>query len=80
MAHDAAYSEMSYDGYRPISFLEVDGARDIGIEFHSLSKSFNMTGWRIAFAIGNADIITAFGQVKSNIDSGAFNPIQRSRY
>lgn len=78
VAHDAAYSEMSYDGYRPISFLEVDGARDIGIEFHSLSKSFNMTGWRIAFAIGNADIINAFGQVKSNIDSGAFNPIQEA--
>lgn len=78
VAHDAAYSEMSYDGYRPMSFLEVDGARDVGIEFHSLSKSFNMTGWRLAFAIGNADIIDAFGQVKANIDSGAFNPIQEA--
>ncbi len=78
VAHDAAYSEMSYDNYRPISFLEVDGARDVGIEFHSLSKSFNMTGWRIAFAIGNPNIIDAFGQVKSNIDSGTFNPIQEA--
>jgi len=78
VAHDAAYSEMSYDNYKPLSFLEIDGARDIGIEFHSLSKSFNMTGWRIAFAIGNKEIIDTFGQVKSNIDSGAFNPIQEA--
>lgn len=78
VAHDAAYSEMSYDGYKPMSFLEVDGARDVGIEFHSLSKSFNMTGWRIAFAIGNEEIIDAFGQVKANIDSGAFNPVQEA--
>lgn len=78
VAHDAAYSEMGYDGYRPMSFLEVDGARDIGVEFHSLSKSFNMTGWRIGFAIGNADILDALGQVKSNIDSGAFNAVQEA--
>ncbi len=76
VAHDAAYSEMGYKGYQPISFLEIDGARDIGIEFHSLSKSFSMTGWRIGFAIGNADIIAALRQVKSNLDSGAFNAIQ----
>ncbi|HBM90476.1 MAG TPA: LL-diaminopimelate aminotransferase, partial [Rhodospirillaceae bacterium] len=76
VAHDAAYSEMGYEGYQPISFLEIDGARDIGIEFHSLSKSFNMTGWRIGFAIGNADIIAALTQIKSNLDSGTFNAIQ----
>lgn len=78
VAHDAAYSEMGYDGYRPMSFLEVPGARDIGIEFHSLSKSFNMTGWRIGFAIGNAEILDGLGQVKANIDSGAFNAVQEA--
>lgn len=78
VAHDAAYSEMGYDGYRPISFLEVEGARDVGVEFHSLSKTFNMTGWRIGFAIGNADILDALGQVKANVDSGAFNAVQEA--
>lgn len=78
VAHDAAYSEMGYDGYKPRSFLEVAGARDIGIEFHSLSKSFNMTGWRLGFAIGNAEILDGLGQVKSNIDSGAFNAVQEA--
>lgn len=78
VAHDAAYSEMGYDGYRPMSFLEVPGARDIGVEFHSLSKSFNMTGWRLGFAVGNAEILDAFGQVKANIDSGAFNAVQEA--
>lgn len=76
IAHDAAYSETGYDGYRAISFLEVPGARDIGIEFHSLSKTFNMTGWRIGFAIGNAALIGALTKVKSNMDSGAFNAVQ----
>ncbi|MDX9689492.1 MAG: LL-diaminopimelate aminotransferase [Proteobacteria bacterium] len=78
VAHDAAYSEMNYEGYQAPSFMQVDGARDVGIEFHSLSKSFNMTGWRIGFAIGNADIVDALGQIKSNIDSGAFNAIQEA--
>jgi len=78
VAHDAAYSEMGFDGYRPMSFLEVPGARDIGVEFHSLSKSFNMTGWRLGFAIGNAEILDGLGQVKSNIDSGAFNAVQEA--
>ena len=76
VCHDAAYSEMAYDGYRPMSFLEVDGARSVGIEFHSLSKTYNMTGWRIGFAVGNQEVITGLGQVKSNIDSGAFQAIQ----
>jgi LL-diaminopimelate aminotransferase len=76
ICHDAAYTEMGFDGYRPMSFLEVDGAKEVGIEFHSLSKTYNMTGWRLGFAVGKADVIGALGQVKSNIDSGAFNAIQ----
>ena len=76
VASDNAYSEISYDGYKPISFLEVDGAKDVGIEFHSLSKTFNMTGWRIGFAVGNRDVISALGKVKTNIDSGIFQAIQ----
>jgi len=73
---DLAYSEMSYDGYKPSSFLEVEGARDIAIEFHSLSKTYNMTGWRIGWACGNAKLISALAKVKSNIDSGIFSAIQ----
>jgi len=73
---DLAYSEMSYDGYRPSSFLEVEGAREVGIEFHSLSKTYNMTGWRIGWACGNADLVAALGKVKSNIDSGIFSALQ----
>lgn len=78
VAHDAAYSEMGYDSYRPMSFLEIEGARDIGVEFHSLSKTFNMTGWRIGFAVGNAEILDGLGQVKANVDSGAFNAVQEA--
>jgi len=73
---DLAYSEMAYDGYRPPSILEVDGARDVAIEFHSLSKTYNMTGWRIGWACGNAGLIQALAKVKSNIDSGIFSAIQ----
>lgn len=76
VCHDAAYTEMAFDGYRPISFLEVEGAKAVGIEFHSLSKTYNMTGWRIGFAVGRAEIIQALGQIKSNIDSGAFQAVQ----
>ncbi|MBW2196118.1 MAG: LL-diaminopimelate aminotransferase [Deltaproteobacteria bacterium] len=76
VCHDAAYSEMSYDGFKPMSFLEVDGAKSVGIEFHSLSKTYNMTGWRIGFAVGCADLVNALGQVKSNIDSGVFQAVQ----
>ncbi|MDL1973113.1 MAG: aminotransferase class I/II-fold pyridoxal phosphate-dependent enzyme, partial [Deltaproteobacteria bacterium] len=70
VCHDAAYTELSYDGYRPPSFLEVKGSKEIAIEFHSLSKTYNMTGWRIGFAVGNAEVIKALKEVKSNIDSG----------
>jgi LL-diaminopimelate aminotransferase len=76
ICHDAAYSEMSFDDYRPMSFLQVEGARSVGIEFHSLSKTYNMTGWRIGFAVGHEQVIGALGQVKSNIDSGAFQAVQ----
>ena len=75
--HDIAYSEVAYDGYRPPSFLQAPGARDVGIEFHSLSKSYNMAGWRIGMAVGNADMIDALRTVKSNLDSGIPEAIQR---
>ncbi len=74
--HDAPYTEVAFDGYRPPSFLQAKGARDVGIEFHSLSKTYNMTGWRIAMAVGNADIINALLRVKSNLDSGIPQAIQ----
>lgn len=74
--HDASYSEVAFDGYRPVSFLETQGAMDVGVEFHSLSKSYNMTGWRLGMAVGNADIISALMVVKSNLDSGVPNAIQ----
>jgi len=76
IAHDNAYSEITFGSYAAPSILEVEGARDIAIEFHSLSKSYNMTGWRIGFVAGNADAIDALGRLKTNIDSGIFNPIQ----
>ena len=74
--HDASYSEVAFDGYRPISFLETLGAIDVGVEFHSLSKSYNMTGWRLGMAVGNEDIISALMVIKSNLDSGVPNAIQ----
>jgi len=76
ICHDAAYTEMAFDGFRPPSFLEAKGAKDVGLEFHSLSKTYNMTGWRIGFAVGNQEAIQGLGAVKSNIDSGAFQAIQ----
>ncbi len=75
--HDGPYSEVAFDGYRPVSFLEAAGAKEVGIEFHSLSKSYNMTGWRIGMAVGNAEIIDALMRVKSNLDSGIPQAIQR---
>lgn len=78
VVHDNAYSEISFDGYKAPSFLEASGAMDVGIETHSLSKTYNMTGWRIGMAVGNKGLIEAFGRVKTNIDSGAFDAIQRA--
>ena len=77
VATDCAYSEIYYDeDDKPLSIFEIPGAKDVAIEFHSLSKTFNMTGWRIGWAAGNADLVAGLGQVKTNVDSGAFNAIQ----
>jgi LL-diaminopimelate aminotransferase len=78
VCHDAAYSEISFDNYTPPSFLEVDGAKAVGVEFHSLSKTYNMTGWRLGFAVGNREILAGLGKAKTNIDSGVFQAIQRA--
>jgi LL-diaminopimelate aminotransferase len=78
VCHDAAYSEIYFDGRRPSSFLEVEGAKEVGIEFHSLSKTFNMTGWRIGFAVGHRQILAGLGKVKSNLDSGVFQAVQEA--
>ena len=76
ICHDGPYSEVAFDGYAPVSFLQAEGAKDVGIEFHSLSKTYNMTGWRIGMAVGNAAVINALKTVKSNIDSGIPQAIQ----
>jgi len=76
VCHDGPYSEVAYDGYQPVSFLEAEGAREIGVEFHSLSKSYNMTGWRIGLVVGNAKMIDALKRIKSNLDSGIPQAIQ----
>ncbi|MBX3329295.1 MAG: LL-diaminopimelate aminotransferase [Nitrospira sp.] len=78
VCHDAAYSEVYYDGRRPASFMEVEGAKDVGVEFHSLSKTYNMTGWRIGFAVGNKEVLAGLGKVKSNLDSGCFEAVQEA--
>jgi LL-diaminopimelate aminotransferase len=76
VCHDAPYTEVAFDGYRPVSFMQVPGAKDVGMEFHSLSKSFNMTGWRIGMAVGNARMRDALMRIKSNLDSGIPQAIQ----
>lgn len=76
VCHDGAYTEVAFDGEKPMSFLEVPGAKEVGIEFHTLSKTYNMTGWRIGWAAGNPDVIEVLGRVKSNIDSGVFQAVQ----
>jgi len=76
LVSDLAYSEMGYDGYQPNSVLEIPGAKEVAIEFHSLSKTYNMTGWRIGMAVGNKEAVQALATIKSNIDSGAFKAIQ----
>ena len=78
VCHDFAYSEMTFDDYKASSFLEVEGAKDVGIEFHSLSKTYNMTGWRLGFVVGNKKAISALSVIKTNIDSGVFKAIQRA--
>ncbi len=78
ICHDAAYSEIYYDNRIPVSFMEVEGAKEVGIEFHSLSKTYNMTGWRIGFAVGNSGVIAGLGKIKTNLDSGVFQAIQEA--
>jgi len=77
VCHDAPYTEVAFDGYRPASFLQAAGAREVGAEFHSFSKSYNMTGWRIGMVVGNATMVDALMRVKSNLDSGIPQAIQR---
>jgi LL-diaminopimelate aminotransferase len=76
VCHDAAYLDLTYDGYKAPSFLSVPGAKDVGIELYSLSKPFNMTGWRIAFACGNVDLVSGMQKIKGNLDSGQFGAVQ----
>ena len=78
LVYDNAYSEMGFDGYVPPSIFEIDGARDVAIEFHSLSKTYNMTGWRCAWACGKAETISTLAKVKSYVDTGAFMAVQQA--
>ncbi len=78
VCHDFAYSEMTFDDYKANSFLEVSGSKEVGIEFHSLSKTYNMTGWRLGFAVGNKEAISALSIIKTNVDSGVFKAIQEA--
>lgn len=76
VCHDAPYTEITFDGYVAPSFLQAEGAREVGIEFHSLSKTYNMTGWRLGWAAGNAEVVKTLGSLKSNLDSGVFQAVQ----
>ena len=78
LCQDMAYCEMTYDGYKAPSVLQVEGGKDVAVEFYSHSKSYNMTGWRVGFVCGNKDAITALGTIKNNIDSGTFKAIQQA--
>jgi LL-diaminopimelate aminotransferase len=78
IVHDNAYSEIAYDGYRAPSFLATRGAMEVAVEMHSLSKTYNMTGWRIGMACGNAEILAGLGRVKTNVDSGVFDAVQQA--
>jgi LL-diaminopimelate aminotransferase len=78
VAHDNSYSEIAFDGYRPPSILQVPGAADVAVEFHSLSKTYCMTGWRVGFVCGNADAVGALAKIKTNVDSGIFQAVQQA--
>ena len=79
VVHDTAYTEIYYDeSKRPMSFLEMPGAKDVGIEFHSLSKTYNMTGWRVGMALGNPKLVAGLGKIKENVDSGIFQAVQEA--
>ena len=76
VAHDFAYADLCFDGYQAPSFLQVPGAKDVGVEFYTLSKSYNMPGWRVGFAVGNREMIAALSRLKSYFDYGMFTPVQ----
>jgi alanine-synthesizing transaminase len=76
VVHDLAYAEICFDGYKAPSFLQAPGAKDVGVEFYSLSKTYNMAGWRVGFAVGRRDVIEALAKLKSYYDYGVFTPIQ----
>lgn len=78
ICHDAAYMEIFYDGKRPLSIFQVPGAKEVAIEMHSLSKTFNMTGWRVGFAVGNTSVVQGLAQMKTNLDSGTFVAVQEA--
>lgn len=78
ICHDVAYSELAFEGYRPVSFLQVEGAKEVGIEFHSVSKTYNLAGARLGFVVGNAEVIRTLSQLKSNIDYGVFAPVLKA--
>ena len=76
LCHDAPYSEIAFGGYKPPTLFEIPGAKEVGLEFHSLSKTYNMTGWRIGWVCGRADLVNLIGQLKTNLDSGIFQAVQ----
>jgi LL-diaminopimelate aminotransferase len=78
VCHDAMYSELRFDGYEPPSFLQAPGAREVGVEFHSCSKTYSMTGWRLGFVVGNREVVAGLGRVKTNVDSGVFQAVQEA--
>ncbi len=78
VCHDAAYSEVYFNGKKPLSFMQAPGAKETGIEFHSLSKTYNMTGWRLGCAVGHKDVIAGLGRIKTNLDSGVFQAVQEA--
>src|SRR2546428_7659793 len=76
LCHDAPYSEIAFDRYRPLTLFEIPGAKEIKLEFHSLSKTYNMTGWRISWVYNHANLVDLIGQLKTNLDSGIFQAVQ----
>ncbi|MCS7234855.1 MAG: LL-diaminopimelate aminotransferase [Armatimonadota bacterium] len=78
VVHDNSYSEIAYDGYRPPSFLQAPGALEVGVEYHSLSKTYCMTGWRLGWVCGQAEVVAALAKLKTNLDSGVFVAVQRA--
>jgi LL-diaminopimelate aminotransferase len=74
--HDLCYAELAFDGYQPVSLLEIPGGKDIGVEFHTMSKTYNMAGWRVGFVVGNRDIIQGLRTLKTNLDYGIFSVLQ----